>query len=65
MNLLLDLAITAGPVVYATYAVAFAVVVLLVLRRPSTKWARRHWLTEVAVSAAVGALVGVGLTWLF
>ena len=64
MNLLLDLAITAGPVVYATYAVAFVVVVLLVLRRPSTKWTRRRWLTEVAVSAAVGALVGVGLTWL-
>ncbi|KJC64852.1 alpha/beta hydrolase [Agreia bicolorata] len=64
MNLLLDLAITAGPVVYAVYAVAFAVVVLLVLRRPGMRWTRRRWLTEAAAAAAAGAIVGVALTWI-
>ena len=64
MNRLLDLNIVSGPVVYIVYAAALAVVVLLVARRPSRRWARRRWFATVAISAALGAVVGVGLTWL-
>jgi len=64
VNLLLNLAITAGPVVYVVYAVAFVTILLLVLRRPSKRWNRRRWLTEVAVAATAGAIVGVALTWI-
>jgi len=64
VNRLLDLGITQGPVLVAVYAAALAALVLLVARRPGRRWARRRWLTTVAVSAAVGALLGIGLTWL-
>ena len=64
MNRLLDLGITEGPVLVAVYALALAAVVLLVARRPGRRWTRCRWLTAVAVSAAAGALLGLGLTWL-
>lgn len=64
MNRLLDLGITQGPVLVAVYALALAAVVLLVARRPGRRWTRRRWFVTAAISAVVGAAVGLGLTWL-
>jgi len=64
VNRLLDLGITEGPVLIGVYALALAAVVLLVARRPGRRWTRRRWLTAAATSAAAGALIGLGLTWL-
>ena len=64
MNRLLDLGITQGPVLIAVYAVALAAVVLLVVRRPGRRWTRRRWFVAVAIWAVLGAVVGLGLTWL-
>jgi enterochelin esterase-like enzyme len=64
MNRVLDLEITQGPVIYAVYALALVAVVLLIVRRPSARWGRRRWVTEVAIAAGAGALLGLALTWI-
>ena len=64
MNALLDLGILSGPLVIAVYVLAAAAFALLVVRRPGPRWTRRAWLVTAAVAAVVGALLGLGLTWL-
>ncbi|MCS5714439.1 alpha/beta hydrolase-fold protein [Herbiconiux sp. CPCC 205716] len=64
MNALLDIGIISGPFVIVVYALAAVAAVLLIAVRPSTKWRRARWLGTAAVALGVGALIGVGLTWL-
>ena len=64
MNLIIDIDIISGPFVIAVYAIALAAAVLLVVVRPSRRWNRRRWLLTALIAAVVGALVGLGATWL-
>ncbi|MFB2586010.1 alpha/beta hydrolase [Herbiconiux liukaitaii] len=64
MNALLDLGILDGPLVIAVYAVALITAGLLLVVRPSTRWRRSRWVATYLVAAVVGALIGIGTTWL-
>jgi len=64
VNLIIDIDIISGPFVIAVYAIALAAAVLLVVIRPSRRWSRRRWLLTALIAAVVGALVGLGATWL-
>ncbi len=64
MKALLDIGIISGPFVIGVYAAAAIAFVLLVLVRPSRRWNRRRWLLVAGAAAVVGALFGLGLTWL-
>ncbi|MDO9397924.1 MAG: alpha/beta hydrolase-fold protein [Herbiconiux sp.] len=64
MNVLLDLSIIDGPLVVAVYALAGVTALLLVTVRPGRRWRRSRWIVTALVAAAVGAALGLGLTWL-
>ncbi|MCS5733066.1 alpha/beta hydrolase [Herbiconiux daphne] len=64
MKALLDIGILSGPFVIAVYAAAAVTALLLLVVRPGPRWRRAHWFAVAVLAAAVGAGIGLGLTWL-
>lgn len=63
MDILLDVSIVSWPFVTVVYAIAAIVAVLLLVRRPSTRWSRRSWFITVLSAGLGGALLGLAVVW--
>ncbi|MCU1482017.1 MAG: hypothetical protein JWQ19_2803 [Subtercola sp.] len=63
MGSLGTVSIVDGGLVVALYSVAAVLLLVQVVVRPGAGWKRRRWLVTSLIAVAIGAVLGLGATW--